>query len=53
MAMKYKLGLIKILGAIYIYPTLAEANKAAAGFGREMHAPNDCSIGSPGIFAAG
>ena len=30
-AMKYKLGLNKILGTIHIYPTMAEANKYAAG----------------------
>ena len=30
-AMKHKLGLNKILGTIHIYPTLAEANKYAAG----------------------
>jgi pyruvate/2-oxoglutarate dehydrogenase complex dihydrolipoamide dehydrogenase (E3) component len=31
LAMKHKLGLNKILGTIHIYPTLAEANKYAAG----------------------
>ncbi len=31
MAMKHGLGLNKILGTIHIYPTLAEANKFAAG----------------------
>ena len=30
-AMKYNLGMSKILGTIHIYPTLAEANKYAAG----------------------
>lgn len=30
-AMKYNIGLNKILGTIHIYPTLAEANKYAAG----------------------
>ena len=30
-AMKYKLGLNKVLGTIHIYPTMAEANKYAAG----------------------
>jgi hypothetical protein len=29
--MKYNIGLRRILGTIHIYPTLAEANKAAAG----------------------
>ena len=31
MAMKYKLGLNKVLGTIHIYPTMAEANKYVAG----------------------
>ena len=31
LAMKHKLGLNKILGTIHIYPTMAEANKFAAG----------------------
>jgi hypothetical protein len=31
LAMKQNLGLNKILGTIHIYPTLAEANKYAAG----------------------
>ncbi len=39
MAMKYKLGLNKILGTIHIYPTLAEANKSAAGTWKKAHAP--------------
>ena len=30
-AMKHGIGLNKILGTIHIYPTLAEANKYAAG----------------------
>ncbi len=38
-AMKYKLGLNKILGTIHIYPTLAEANKYAAGVWKRAHAP--------------
>ena len=37
MAMKYKLGLNKILGTIHIYPTLAEANKSAAGTWKKAH----------------
>jgi pyruvate/2-oxoglutarate dehydrogenase complex dihydrolipoamide dehydrogenase (E3) component/uncharacterized membrane protein YdjX (TVP38/TMEM64 family) len=39
LAMKYGLGLAKIFGAIHIYPTLAEANKSAAGEWRRTHAP--------------
>lgn len=37
LAMKYKLGLNKILGTIHIYPTLAEANKYVAGEWRRAH----------------
>jgi pyruvate/2-oxoglutarate dehydrogenase complex dihydrolipoamide dehydrogenase (E3) component len=39
LAMRYKLGLNKILGTIHIYPTLAEANKYAAGNWKKAHAP--------------
>ena len=38
-AMKYKLGLNKILGTIHIYPTFAEANKYVAGQWKRQHAP--------------
>jgi pyruvate/2-oxoglutarate dehydrogenase complex dihydrolipoamide dehydrogenase (E3) component/uncharacterized membrane protein YdjX (TVP38/TMEM64 family) len=38
-AMKHKLGLNRILGTIHIYPTLAEANKYAAGEWKRAHAP--------------
>ena len=38
-AMRYNLGLNKILGTIHIYPTLAEANKFAAGMWKKAHAP--------------
>ena len=38
-AMKHGLGLNKILGTIHIYPTLAEANKYAAGEWKKAHAP--------------
>src|SRR5437867_10695275 len=38
-AMKHGLGLNKMLGTIHIYPTLAEANKYAAGVWRKAHAP--------------
>ena len=37
-AMKYGLGLNKILGTIHTYPTLAEANKFAAGVWKRAHA---------------
>jgi pyruvate/2-oxoglutarate dehydrogenase complex dihydrolipoamide dehydrogenase (E3) component/uncharacterized membrane protein YdjX (TVP38/TMEM64 family) len=39
LAMRYKLGLNKILGTIHTYPTLAEANKYAAGVWRRAHKP--------------
>ena len=39
LAMKHNLGLNKILGTIHIYPTLAEANKYAAGEWKRAHAP--------------
>ena len=38
-AMRHGLGLNKILGTIHIYPTLAEANKYAAGVWKRTHAP--------------
>lgn len=40
LAMKHGLGLKKILGTIHIYPTLAEANKFAAGEWAKAHAPH-------------
>ncbi len=39
LAMKHGLGLNKILGTIHTYPTLAEANKYAAGEWKKAHAP--------------
>jgi pyruvate/2-oxoglutarate dehydrogenase complex dihydrolipoamide dehydrogenase (E3) component/uncharacterized membrane protein YdjX (TVP38/TMEM64 family) len=38
-AMKHGIGLNRILGTIHIYPTLAEANKYAAGNWKRAHAP--------------
>jgi len=38
-AMRHGLGLNKVLGTIHIYPTLAEANKYAAGVWKKAHAP--------------
>lgn len=38
-AMKYGLGLNKILGTIHIYPTLSEANKYAAGAWKKQNVP--------------
>ena len=37
--MKHGLGLNKILGTIHTYPTLAEANKYAAGEWKRAHQP--------------
>ncbi|SEA70495.1 dihydrolipoamide dehydrogenase [Desulfuromusa kysingii] len=39
LAMKYNLGLNKILGTIHTYPTLSEMNKFAAGEWKRAHAP--------------
>ena len=38
-AMRHGFGLNKILATIHIYPTLAEANKYAAGVWKKAHAP--------------
>ena len=40
LAMKHGLGLNRILGTIHTYPTLAEANKYAAGEWKRAHAPH-------------
>ena len=40
LAMKHGIGLNKILGTIHIYPTLAEANKYAAGIWKKNHQPD-------------
>jgi pyruvate/2-oxoglutarate dehydrogenase complex dihydrolipoamide dehydrogenase (E3) component/uncharacterized membrane protein YdjX (TVP38/TMEM64 family) len=39
LAIKHGIGLNKILGTIHVYPTLAEANKMAAGVWKREHAP--------------
>ena len=39
LAMKHGLGLNKILGTIHAYPTMAEANKFAAGNWKKAHKP--------------
>ncbi|MFO1220466.1 MAG: FAD-dependent oxidoreductase [Burkholderiaceae bacterium] len=39
LAMKHGIGLNKILGTIHTYPTLAEANKYAAGQWKRAHQP--------------
>ncbi len=40
LAMKHKIGLNKILGTIHSYPTLAEANKFAAGNWKRANKPD-------------
>ena len=40
LAMKHGLGLNKVLGTIHTYPTLAEANKYAAGEWKRAHQPH-------------
>jgi hypothetical protein len=39
LAMRHGLGLNKILSTIHTYPTLAEANKYAAGEWKRAHQP--------------
>ena len=39
LAMRHGLGMNKILGTIHTYPTLAEANKYAAGDWKRAHQP--------------
>ncbi|MEO0463481.1 MAG: FAD-dependent oxidoreductase [Pseudomonadota bacterium] len=39
LAMKYKLGLNKLLGTIHAYPTMAEANKMTAGAWKRANKP--------------
>ncbi len=39
LAMRYKLGLNKLLGTIHAYPTWTEANKYVAGIWKRAHAP--------------
>ncbi|MDD5413184.1 MAG: FAD-dependent oxidoreductase, partial [Methylobacter sp.] len=39
LAMKNNIGLNKLLGTIHIYPTMAEANKYAAGIWKRNHTP--------------
>ncbi len=40
-AMKHGLGMNKILSTIHIYPTMAEANKFAAGVWKKSHVPGN------------
>jgi len=41
LAMKYNLGLNKVLATIHIYPTMAEANKYVAGVWKKNHQPKN------------
>jgi pyruvate/2-oxoglutarate dehydrogenase complex dihydrolipoamide dehydrogenase (E3) component/uncharacterized membrane protein YdjX (TVP38/TMEM64 family) len=41
LSMKHGIGLNKMLGTIHIYPTMAEANRYAAGNWRRAHAPKE------------
>ena len=38
-AMRHGLGMNKILSTTHVYPTMAEANKFAAGIWKKAHAP--------------
>ena len=40
LAMKHRIGLKKLLGTVHAYPTMAEANKLAAGQWRRSHQPD-------------
>lgn len=40
LAMKHGIGLKKIMGTIHVYPTLAEANRYAAGAWQRNHVPD-------------
>ena len=51
LAMKYKLGLNKILGTIHVYPTMSEANKYAAGVWKKAHAPQTALRWAERFFA--
>ena len=50
-AMRHRLGLNKILGTIHVYPTLAEANKYAAGAWKKAHAPRRVLAGMEKLHA--
>ena len=40
LAMRWKLGLNKILGTVHAYPTMSEANRYAAGEWKRAHKPD-------------
>lgn len=51
LAMKYRLGLNKILGTIHAYPTMMEANKYVAGNWKRAHAPQKVLAMAARFFA--
>ncbi len=51
LAMKHGIGLGKVLGTIHVYPTMAEANKFAAGVWRKAHAPQGALRWAERFFA--
>ena len=51
LAMKYRLGLNKILGTIHAYPTMMEANKYVAGNWKRAHAPQKILAMAARFFA--
>jgi pyruvate/2-oxoglutarate dehydrogenase complex dihydrolipoamide dehydrogenase (E3) component/uncharacterized membrane protein YdjX (TVP38/TMEM64 family) len=50
-AMRHGFGLNKILGTIHVYPTMAEANKYAAGVWKKAHAPQRLLAGLERLHA--
>jgi pyruvate/2-oxoglutarate dehydrogenase complex dihydrolipoamide dehydrogenase (E3) component/uncharacterized membrane protein YdjX (TVP38/TMEM64 family) len=50
-AMRHGFGLNKILGTIHVYPTMAEANKYAAGVWKKAHAPQRLLAGLEKLHA--
>ncbi|MCK7595109.1 FAD-dependent oxidoreductase [Pseudomarimonas salicorniae] len=51
LAMKYRLGLNKLLGTIHVYPTWSEANKYAAGVWKKANAPQGALRWAERFFA--
>jgi pyruvate/2-oxoglutarate dehydrogenase complex dihydrolipoamide dehydrogenase (E3) component len=51
LAMKWNIGLNKLLGTIHIYPTMAEANKYAAGNWKRANAPQTALRWAQKFFA--
>ena len=51
LAMKWNIGLNKLLGTIHIYPTMTEANKYVAGEWKRAHAPQGALKWAERFFA--